>query len=200
VPCVLACDLVAGGRNREPGGAERGQALAIDVTRLLVLDEQVQRVPVVGNLPRPVRPPNGADESGVRAAGAAGVAPVRSDGHAIAHAPEHALLVPESRLNRYSVRPVESTRIRPRRLFATRTVAVLVGVVFDAGGTAAVAPPPPPPQAATARAVSGITAALARTVIGRLRVMSLLRVGRSTVAAPGGYRITRRVVRDRATS
>src|SRR5947207_2594979 len=107
----------------------------------------------------------------------AGVAPVRSGGHATAHAPEHALLVPESALNRYSVWPVESTRIRPKRLFATRTVAVWVGVVLvldAAGGVAAVAAPPPPPQAETARATSGITAALARKVMGLLRVMWLL--------------------------
>ena len=103
----------------------------------------------------------------------AGVALVRSGGHAIAHAPVHVLLVPESALNRYSVRPAESTRIRPKRVFATRTDAVRVGavVVFDAtGGEAAVAAPPPP-HAATARAASGITAAPARKVIGLLRVM-----------------------------
>ena len=84
----------------------------------------------------------------------AGVAPVRSGGHATAHAPVHALVGPESALNRYSVRPAESTRIRPRLLFATRTAGVWAGVVvvFDgAGGGAAVAAPPPP-QAATARA------------------------------------------------
>jgi hypothetical protein len=81
-------------------------------------------------------------------------------------------------------------------------VAVLAGVVvvFDgAGGGDAVAALLPP-QAATARAASGITAALARKVMGLLRVMSLLRLGRSTVAATGGYRITHRVVRDRNCS
>src|SRR5438270_13620753 len=88
----------------------------------------------------------------------AGVAPVRSGGHAVAHAPVHALLVPESPLNRYSVRPVESTRIRPRRLLAARTVAVWVGLVvaFEAAGGGDAVAAPPPPQAATARAVSGI--------------------------------------------
>jgi hypothetical protein len=75
---------------------------------------------------------------------------------------------------------------------ATRTVAVLVDavavlldavavllgavVVFDGAGEA-VAAPPPPPQAATARATSGMTAALARKVMGLLRVMSLLGLG-----------------------
>src|SRR5947209_5261929 len=80
-----------------------------------------------------------------------------SGGHAVAHAPEHALLVAESALNRYSVRPCESTRIEPRLLLATWTVAVLAGVVvaFDfAGGGDAVAAPPPP-QAATESAISG---------------------------------------------
>jgi hypothetical protein len=48
-------------------------------------------------------------------------------------------------------------------------------VVFGAaGGADAVAAPPQP---ATARAASGITAAVARKVMGLLRVMSLLRWG-----------------------
>ena len=79
---------------------------------------------------------------------------------------------------------MESTRIDPRLLLATRTVTVLAGVVVVvvvvvdfAGGAAAVAALPPPPQAATVRATSGITAALARNLIGLLRVMSLLRLG-----------------------
>jgi hypothetical protein len=83
---------------------------------------------------------------------------------------------------------------------AARTAAVCVGavVVFDAAGGVDEVAAPPPPQAATARAVSGITAALARKVMGLLRVMSfLLRLGRSTVAATSGYRITRRVVLHR---
>jgi hypothetical protein len=41
-------------------------------------------------------------------------------------------------------------------------------------GVAALAAPPPP-QAATASAATGMTTALARKVIGLLRVMSLLR-------------------------
>jgi hypothetical protein len=97
----------------------------------------------------------------------------RSGGHAVAHAPEHALLVPASALNRYTVRPVELTRIDPRLLFVTPTVAEAPVAVF---GVAAVAAPPPP-HAATARAVSGIATALARRVMGLLRVMSLLRGG-----------------------
>jgi hypothetical protein len=95
----------------------------------------------------------------------------------------HALLVLESALNRYRVRPVELTRIDPRLLLATRTAVGLAGagavVVVDddvVGGGEAVAAAPPP-QAATARALSGITAALTRKVMGLLRVMSLLRLG-----------------------
>jgi hypothetical protein len=76
-------------------------------------------------------------------------------------------------LNRYRVRPVELTRIGPRVLFVTPTVAEAPVEVF---GVAAVAAPPPP-QAAMARAVSGISAALVRKVMGLLRVMSLLRLG-----------------------
>src|ERR1700760_4326735 len=109
---------------------------------------------------------------------AAGLPFASNGGHAVAHAPEHALFMPTSALNRYSVAPVESTRIRPKRLLETRTVVVragvAVGVGVDAevdGGGDAVAPAPPP-HAATARATSGTSAAPARTVIGRLRVMS----------------------------
>jgi hypothetical protein len=96
----------------------------------------------------------------------------------------HALLVRESALNRYRVRPLELTRIRPRRLSATRTVVLLVGVVdvlvavvFDAAGGGDAVAVPPPPQAATDRATSGITAALARNVVGLLRVIIAPSVG-----------------------
>ena len=58
-----------------------------------------------------------------------------SGGHAVAHAPEHALLVRESALNRYRVPPAESTRIRPRWLFATRTVEVSVSVANNVVGS-----------------------------------------------------------------
>src|SRR5438045_1837981 len=133
---------------------------------------------------------------------AIGVAVDRSGGHAVAQAPVQALVVRESALNRYRVRPWESTRICPSLpLCATLTVTgggLGGGAVDVGGGDAAVAPPPP--QAATARAVSGIAAALARKVMGLLRVMSLLRLGRSTVAATSGYRIRQRVVRNRKTS
>ena len=94
------------------------------------------------------------------------------------------------------MRPVELTRIEPRLLLATPRVAEAPVEVF--GGDAVAAPPPP--QAATARAVSGITAALARKVMGLLRVMSLLRLGRSTLAATRDHRITQCIVRNRKTS
>jgi hypothetical protein len=90
---------------------------------------------------------------------------------------------------------LELTRIDPRLLFETPTVAVAPVEVF---GVAAVAAPPP--HAAAARATSGITAALTRNMMGLLRVMLLLGWGALTVAAIGGFRITRRVVRSRKTS
>jgi hypothetical protein len=94
-----------------------------------------------------------------------------SGGHAAAHAPLHALFVPESASNRHTVRLVELTRIDPSPVFARLTVAGVAWVVF--GGVAAVAalPPPLPPQAATAKAMSGTAAALARDAIGLVRVM-----------------------------
>jgi hypothetical protein len=103
-----------------------------------------------------------------------------------------------SACHRYRVLPVESTRIDPRPLFATPTVAdaalavFAVGVELDAGRDAVAAAPP---QADTARALSGISAAPARKAMGLLRLMSLRRWGASTVAAMSGHRITQRVVR-----
>jgi hypothetical protein len=46
-----------------------------------------------------------------------------------------------------------------------------VGVVFDAAGGGDAVAAPPPPQAPTAKAVRGITTALATNLIGLLRVM-----------------------------
>jgi hypothetical protein len=54
-------------------------------------------------------------------------------------------------LNRYTVRPVESTRIDPRLPLATPTVAEAPVGVF--GGDAAAAPTPPP-QRSERQAVS----------------------------------------------
>jgi hypothetical protein len=65
-------------------------------------------------------------------------------------------------------------------------VAGFAGAGFDDAAVAAL----PPPQAATARAASGISAALATKVMGRLRVMSLLCWGALTLAAIDDYRIT----------
>src|ERR1700733_2578979 len=90
----------------------------------------------------------------VSPAPAVGVPGARSGGHAVAQAPVHALVVPTSALNRYRVRLVESTRIDPRLLFATSTVADVPLEVFDGGAVAPVAALPPP-QAVLARATSG---------------------------------------------
>jgi hypothetical protein len=71
------------------------------------------------------------------------------------------LVVPESWVNRYSVRPCELTRTVPSRVLAVPT---LVGGVEALGVVDAVAPPPP--QAATASGASANPAALARIAIG----------------------------------
>ena len=68
---------------------------------------------------------------------AVGLPLASSGGHAVAHAPVHALLAPTSALNRYRVRPVESTRIDPRPLFATPTVAEAPLEVFGVAAVAA---------------------------------------------------------------
>jgi hypothetical protein len=69
------------------------------------------------------------------------------------------------------VRPLDSTRIDPRLLFATPTVAKSPIEVFGATAVGV----PPPSHAATAGATS-ITDALGRKELGLLGVMSLLRL------------------------
>ena len=66
-----------------------------------------------------------------------------SGGHAAAQASVHALVVPESAWNRYRVRPFELTRIFPRLVFATRTVAgfAFVASCFAVDTLAELTPP-----------------------------------------------------------
>jgi hypothetical protein len=84
------------------------------------------------------------------------------------------LVGPVSACHKYRVLPWESTMIGPRPLFATPTAAdaaleaLAVDVEVGAGRDAVAAAPP---QAATARALSDISAALARKVMGLLRLM-----------------------------
>jgi hypothetical protein len=92
---------------------------------------------------------------------ATGVPFAARGGHALAHSPAHELVVPESFVNRYSVRPCESTRIVPSEVLAVPTLA---GAADVFGVVDAVAPPPP--HAATASGVSANPAALARIAIG----------------------------------
>src|SRR3954452_4792566 len=88
-----------------------------------------------------------------------------SGGHAVVHSPEHALVVPESFVNRYNVRPCESTRIVPRPLLATPIAGF--GAAF---AVAAVAPPPLPTQPATSE-TAATTADPARRFIGLIRAI-----------------------------
>jgi hypothetical protein len=108
------------------------------------------------------------------------------------------LFGPVSACHRYRVLPRESTRIDPRPLLATSTVVEAALEVFAVDVEVVVGRDPvlaAPPQAATARALSDISAAPARKVMGLLRLMSLLRFGASTVAAVSGHRIAQCVVR-----
>ena len=63
----------------------------------------------------------------------------RTGGQARAQAPLHALFVPLSFLNRYTVRPFESTRIFPRPVVATPTVAGPPLAVLGGAGDASLA-------------------------------------------------------------
>src|ERR1700692_4228788 len=100
---------------------------------------------------------------------AVGLPRARSGGQNFAHAPVHALFLPESFLKRYRVRPCELTRIFPSlvprtstfELFAARAVAGFPCVADNALAPLA--------AAATASAVSGITAGTARKVVNLLR-------------------------------
>src|SRR3954453_14308062 len=61
-----------------------------------------------------------------------GVPEARTGGQLVAQAPKHVLFGPESFLNRYTVRPCESTRMFPRLPLAAPTVAA--GCPAGAGG------------------------------------------------------------------
>src|SRR4051794_18912676 len=91
----------------------------------------------------------------------------RSGGQLVAQAPKHVLLGPESFLNRYTMRPRESTRRFPRLPLATSTVAVAspevpgdLDEVVDA-----------PPHAASATAASAATATTTGPMIRLVRVI-----------------------------
>jgi hypothetical protein len=62
----------------------------------------------------------------------------------------------------------------PRLVFSTPTAADCPLAVFGGALEEVALLLPPPPQPATARAVRGITAAVASNVMGLLRVMLLL--------------------------
>lgn len=122
---------------------------------------------------------------------------VKSGGQAVAQAPLQVLFVPVSARHRYSVLPRASTRIDPRPLFATPTVAAValavfaVGVEVDAGRDAVSSPPP---QAAMARALSGISAAPAREMMGLLCLMPPFRLG--SIDSRSGGRSTHHATRS----
>jgi hypothetical protein len=65
---------------------------------------------------------------------AAGAPLVVSGGHAVAQAPSQRLELPLSASNRYSVRPLPSTRILPRSEFATATDAAPEAVLVLPAG------------------------------------------------------------------
>src|SRR3954447_6796517 len=88
-----------------------------------------------------------------------GFSEARSGGQLVVQAPKHVLLGPESFLNRYTVRPCESTRMFPRLPLATSTVAVAPEVPGDFDEVVDA-----PPHAASATAASGAAA----TIMGRM--------------------------------
>ncbi len=177
------------------------QALPVDITGLVVPDEEVQRVPVVGHLPRPVRPRNRAEQSGARAAGdhrlAAGAQRwPRDRARARARAADARVGLEQVQRAAGGVDqnpPQSAIRNPDGRSLDGRGRGLRRRRLWRRGGGSATAAP-----AATVRPTSGITAALARKVMGLLRVMlAPSGWGVSTVAATGGDRITRRVVRKR---
>src|SRR4051794_35373123 len=92
-----------------------------------------------------------------------------SGGQLTAQAPVHSLIVPESRVNRYRVRPCESTRIFPRLWLDPPPVAAAPPAFF--GGRDGAFELPPPPQPATASAARTSNAAPAGKAINLLYLM-----------------------------
>src|SRR4029453_19249884 len=103
---------------------------------------------------------------------AVGLPVVVTGGHSAAHAPEQVLFEPVSFSNRYTVRPVESTRILPRPLTSlTATVDEPAEAIELLGAALAWPLLPPPPQPATTKATSATAAAARRRDRGFLRVI-----------------------------
>jgi hypothetical protein len=97
---------------------------------------------------------------------------VRNGGQRLAQAPKHVLFGPVSFSNRYRLRPRESTRILPRLVVLTLTVAPpeALGCFVVVVDGLALALPEPPPQPAIATAIIGTASAGARVMLRR-RVM-----------------------------
>src|SRR4051794_20609997 len=96
----LGGDLVAGAREHVPAGAEGAHALAVGVAGALVAREGVERVAVVGHLGLPSERGLVLTSEALAPLPTVGLPLARRGGQALAQAPVHALLVPESFLNR----------------------------------------------------------------------------------------------------
>src|SRR5829696_7082381 len=121
-----------------------------------------------------------------------------SGGHACAHAPLQALVVPWSALNRYSVRPWAFTRTGPSPVLASASVAAWPPAVRAGRSAVAAFVSPPPPQPATAAAaIAAAAAAVSVLVSVPFRVMLVLL--RSGVGSNGSSHVLRtRAFRSRA--
>src|SRR4029450_5319366 len=102
---------------------------------------------------------------------AVGLPVVVTGGHSWAPAPEHTLFGPVSFSNRYTVRPVESTRILPRPLTLLTPTVDEPADAMELLGAGLAWPPLLPPQPATTKATSATAAAARRRDRGFLRVM-----------------------------
>ena len=127
-------DLHPGRRQGGPAAPEGNAALPVRVAGLLIADEGVERVAVVGDLLRSVGPAGGSDQGGVRPLARRRGA-LRRDGRPGGGArPRAGARRPRSAPNKYTVRPCESTKMFPRPLLPTASVGARAPPSLGGGG------------------------------------------------------------------
>ena len=166
---VLATgDLLAGGGEHVPAGAERFGAVAVGGAGAGVAGEGVQRVPGVGELMRPAG--RVVSPAGERAAPPVTVRRVLlavTGGQAAAHARVQAEVVPWSASKAYTVKPRPVVKIVPTAVCRSASAAPPAALARAAGALDGAAPSGPVPPAEELRAATTTAEAVTASGIGK---------------------------------